>query len=516
MSSINFKAPEYQSDGSFEDVDYEFVGAETEGWKIIRNGVPVMELGPGYVPVHSVHCGVCSTDLARRFLPYPLPQLIGHEVVARRHDTDNEKAMVVEINASHLARGLEHEAATCPFCSGGMNTQCPERITLGIDRLPGGFSPWFLAPVDAIREIPEKVSTAAASLTEPFAAALQGVEATHPRAGQKVAVLGPRRLGALLLSALKGFRIREKINFEIHALARHDQLLKLSQEMGADVLVDTRKTKPAELAETYDIIFDTTGKPEGFADALSMTRGVLHLKSTNGQEVMGLKHLTDMVVDEIALIPFTPKNLSYGWPLERSGRRNKNVYVAPGVPEEILATARRSDSKDSDESGEHVFHRLPVDRARENILGQKPGPDVNTGSAYPEGSPFPRFDLAIASSLAEVDQIMRPVPGEEVSLVRPRGAILLCPSAPETEYESELARAVLSRGIQIHTSRCGDFNRALKILGDNPDIAQAMENSLISHRYNLDDITTAFDVAADSSRSVKVLVDTGTYKNTGK
>ena len=29
------------------------------------------------------HFRVCSTDLARRFLPFPLPQVTGHELIAR-------------------------------------------------------------------------------------------------------------------------------------------------------------------------------------------------------------------------------------------------------------------------------------------------------------------------------------------------------------------------------------------------------------------------------------------------
>jgi hypothetical protein len=103
LETISFKAPEYQSDGSFQEIEYRFEGDEKSGWTIFRNGQKQMELGEGYTAVKSLYCGVCSTDLARRFLPYPLPQIIGHEVVGIK---DN-KPVVIEINASPLARHIE-------------------------------------------------------------------------------------------------------------------------------------------------------------------------------------------------------------------------------------------------------------------------------------------------------------------------------------------------------------------------------------------------------------------------
>ena len=128
QDSISFTAPEYQADGSFRPVPYVFA-RRSGGWDILRDGVLHEQVGTGYVAVRSEICGICSTDLARRFLPYPLPQIIGHEVLGRHEG----RRVVVEINASHAARGL---ATECGFCNGGMPSQCPERITLVINRLP--------------------------------------------------------------------------------------------------------------------------------------------------------------------------------------------------------------------------------------------------------------------------------------------------------------------------------------------------------------------------------------------
>lgn len=510
MTRIQFQAPEYQADGSFTDARYEYEGDEQSGWVLRRNDQEFERLGPGYTPVDSLYCGVCSTDLARRFLPYPLPQVIGHEVVGMQ----SGKPVVVEINASHLARGIA--GSEDPYNS-IMHPHDPRRITLGIDRLPGGFAPVMLAPVNAVIPVPDTVSPLVASLTEPFAAALQGVESTHPRPGDRVAVLGPRRLGSLIIAALAGFRKHSGIDFEIIAVARHQHLIDLCRELGADSGVNLAESDAGDYKAAFDIVYDTTGKPEGFAVALEMTRRVLHLKSTNGQEVMGLKHLTDMVVDEIALIPATPENLAYTWPVETKAgetRANANIFVAPDVAEEEVK--RLADSAGSNAGGRH-FHRIAVEEVVTAMQGSgetdRGNPDgaliaANERPAFFQGSPFARFDLAVASSLSEVDALVRPHPGEEFSILRARGAVLLTKS-PDGEYDSPLHAAVAERGIEIHTSRCGNFERALKILEENPDIAASLEKHLITHRYGLDEIREAFDTAADSRASVKVIVETG-------
>ena len=483
---IDFTAPEYDADGSFETVSYAFVGSTDAGWDILRNGRQSLALGPGYVPVRSRFCGVCSTDLARRFLPYPLPQIIGHEVVG----TVDGRDVAVEINASHLAR-RDPLADTCPFCHGGIDTQCPDRITLGIDRLPGGFAPYFLAPVNAIVPLPPGLDAETAVLTEPFAAALQAVDSLPLKAVNTIAVLGPRRLGMLLVAALSAMRRREKQDFRIAALGRHDALLSLAGRLGADELVRTDLTPN----NSYDVVFDTTGSVDGFALALSCARRILHLKSTNGQPIMGFAHLTDMVVHEIALLPATADSLNFGWPREAVPRTNANIFVAPGVSEHALATLQRA-------APERSFHRLDVSDALAAL----------DGGGFP-GSPLPRFDLGIASSPKEVDSILRPHREREVSLVRPRGGILLVPSASGQSAQgggadAPLWDAIVERGLELHSSRCGDFRRATALLAEDPLIAGILRRELITQHYPLASIEEAFSVAADSKRSIKVVVDT--------
>eukprot|EP01105_Mastigella_eilhardi_P007608 TRINITY_DN1909_c0_g1_i1.p1 TRINITY_DN1909_c0_g1~~TRINITY_DN1909_c0_g1_i1.p1 ORF type:complete len:380 (-),score=48.73 TRINITY_DN1909_c0_g1_i1:1142-2248(-) len=290
-------------------------------------------LGTGYTLLRTLYASVCSTDLARHVLPFPLPQIIGHEAVGL---TDDGKAVVVDINASHRARGLD--CAQCPYCAPGpqaMHSQCPARITLGIDRLPGVFAPYFLAPCQNIVMLPQCVPPHVGVLIEPFAAALHAVEATPPRNGDRVCVVGPRRLGALILAALSAQR--DKCKFELTALSRNVAVAQqVGTLFGCDHVVYTGgDTESAVKGRCFDVVFDTTGTQSGFELALSLAKRVMHLKSTSGSVDNSVPHMYHCVLEELSLTGarLPPSKaalaplLAFTWPYDAAYRRNDNIFV---------------------------------------------------------------------------------------------------------------------------------------------------------------------------------------------
>lgn len=294
-NGIQFSAQEYGEDGGFRPAGFSYSGSETDGWSIRRNRADHLDLGPGYRLLRVQSCGVCSTDLARRFLPFRLPQVTGHEILA----TDAQaRRCVVEINASHAARGITSD---CVFCNSGLPTHCPERLVLGIHDLPGGFGPWILAPINAVMPLPDVIPDEAGVLVEPLAAALHAVDTIKPHAGDTIAVLGPRRLGMLVVAALAARRRSAAADFKILAVSRHEHLLGLARQFGADDVCHCREISERKAVELADVVIDTTGSPDGFDMALQLARREVHLKSTHGQAAGGVAHLTEFVVDELRL-----------------------------------------------------------------------------------------------------------------------------------------------------------------------------------------------------------------------
>jgi D-arabinose 1-dehydrogenase-like Zn-dependent alcohol dehydrogenase len=62
--------------------------------------------------------------------------------------------------------------------------------------------------------------------------------------------------------------------------------------MGADEVINLKNIEFSSLKNKFDIVYDTTSTADGFLTAMELTRKELHLKTTNGQVMQGLSHLT--------------------------------------------------------------------------------------------------------------------------------------------------------------------------------------------------------------------------------
>lgn len=475
MTRLEFDALDYRADQRFVAARYRFEGSATEGWRIHRDDAPVLELGPGYRLLRTQSCGVCSTDLARHFLPFPLPQVIGHEVIAT---DETGQRFVVEINASHAARGV---ASACPFCNAGLQTHCPERIVLGIHDLPGGFGPYLLAPIHACVPIPAEIPDSAAVLVEPFAAALHAVDTIAPRDGERIAVLGPRRLGMLVVAALAGVRAQRRRrggDFAIAALARDPAMLELARGFGATEAHAIDDDAAALPDAAFDVVIDTTGNPGALPTAVRLARREVHLKSTHGRESCGLRHLTELVVDELAIeaLPSrAPAPGSLHWETQKTGRRLRVAWLPQTAPPRWLtglADLRMGDAAS-----------LAAD------FGQ-------------DRDGLPRADVAVVDCAAQIDAVIRPRAGREEALIRPRGSVLVHPSAEPCG--SALLIAVMTRGLRLSSSRCGDFRAALALLEGDAELRRIGER-LVTHRFGAERLAEAFAVAR-SRACIKAVV----------
>ena len=79
--------------------------------------------------------------------------------------------------------------------------------------------------------------------------------------------------------------------------------------------------------------------------------------------------------------------------------------------------------------------------------------------------------MAIVSSMEEADKVIRPLVNDPISLIRPKGAILLTQNSSESQPNVKIGHELLSRGITLQTSRCGDLNHAIKFFQEHPKIA---------------------------------------------
>ena len=450
---IDFDAMEFRADQQFHKTAYSYQGSETSGWTIYREGEIYLQLPAGYRLLKTLYCGVCSTDIARAQLPFPFPQITGHEIVA----LDQGKPVAVEINASHAARGV---GDGCFYCENNLANHCPDRLTLGIERLPGGFAPYFLAPVNSIIPLPQGIDPLTAVITEPLAAAIRAVEKTPLANCNSVAVLGPRRLGSLLLLALNEYRRTHGGNFELTAIIRHPELEALCLSAGADKVLNTSDVKN----ETFDIVFDCSGSILGFETSLQLARQAVHLKSTSGQTYQGLEILTKLVIDENSIHPFIP------------GAINQNMRCL--IDKSLVAQLQKTIENYS------VYDLL------KKIL-----PVASSDSA--------QYDAIILSNLADLNTLL--TTGKHGSMLKPEGKIFLYSLAGSND-SSYLENLINEKHLSVLSSRCGDFNKALQLIKRTPNISEFCRH-FISHKFSCTELNEAFNYVKTHVNCVKAVID---------
>lgn len=260
--------------------------------------------------------GICGTDLAIFSGDYKvkLPLVLGHEFVGKVTATGKgvasewmDRRVTAEINNTCIAYKAE---SLCRPCYIGLSNHCQKRTVTGIIGHHGAFAEEIAIPAGALHKIPDTLDPQVAVLTEPLAAALQTFELISDKRPGTVAVLGPGKLGILIVfvAVLRGHHVI--------AVTRSGLKRKRALNFGAKEVFSPEEAESGikNLTEGMgvDIVVDTTGHPDGINQALKIIRprGTIAIKTTCGLNKKGID-MTKMVVDEIRIQgsrcgPFAP------------------------------------------------------------------------------------------------------------------------------------------------------------------------------------------------------------------
>ncbi len=274
--------------------------------KIEIKEIECLSAGPGEAIIEVQHAGVCGTDLAlfHGDYPVPLPHVCGHEFTGQVKSVGEGvnkkwigKTVTAEINNTCIAYGKN---SLCSACKKGVPSHCQTRTVTGIINHSGAFADEVKVAAGTLHEIPSNVDSLIATLTEPLAAALQTFEMSPIEKNETLVVIGPGRLGILIIFAaslkeIKTIAISRSENKRNRALefgAQHafapenamDEIYNMTDGLGAEMVVDT------------------TGNSDGITQALKIVRpqGTIACKTTCGLPATGLD-MTKLVVDEIKL-----------------------------------------------------------------------------------------------------------------------------------------------------------------------------------------------------------------------
>ncbi len=224
--------------------------------------------GESLIQVHLA--GVCNTDreMLRGYRP-DFKGVLGHEFVGTVVASDRAdwvgRRVVGELN-----QGCGH----CDLCRKGLEKHCLQRRVLGIHGRSGCFAERFTLPTRLLHLVPEQLADEEAIYTEPFAAALQILEADHIPPTASVAVIGDGRL------ALMCTQVLARLGLEPTILGRHPEKW--------DNFAPFAKTDWGKNYHEpqFDWVVEASGSPSGLEQALEIVQraGCIILKSTYAQK----------------------------------------------------------------------------------------------------------------------------------------------------------------------------------------------------------------------------------------
>ena len=160
--------------------------------------LPTPEIGPGEILVQLHACGLCASDVMEWYMKPRAPIYPGHEPVGVIADVGNG---VEQFTIGQRIFVHHHvPCMVCHFCQRGSFSQC---ATFRSTRLyPGGLAEYFRVPVPNVQldvlPLPEDLSFEAATLIEPLACCVRGINRAAIQPGDSVLVLGAGSNGLML------------------------------------------------------------------------------------------------------------------------------------------------------------------------------------------------------------------------------------------------------------------------------------------------------------------------------
>ena len=147
-------------------------------------------------------CGICGTD-ARTFFNgdprAPAPWVLGHEPVGVLERVGPDAALPPGVEAGgRVFLGSILTCARCRQCLDGRQNLCERHLLYGYDPFPGAYAELAAVPPIAVRNLiplPPDLPSELATVVDPFACALNGIEVLDVDLGDTVLILGAGPIG---------------------------------------------------------------------------------------------------------------------------------------------------------------------------------------------------------------------------------------------------------------------------------------------------------------------------------
>src|SRR5258708_2771151 len=160
--------------------------------------LPVPEVGSGELLVQLQACGICASDVMEWYMKPRAPVYPGHEpvgIIAAVGEGVQQFSPGQRVFIHHHVPCM-----VCHFCQRGSYSQCS---TFRSTRFyPGGLAEYIRVPAPNVQfdvlPLPDDLSFEAATLIEPLACCIRGMNPANVQAGDSVLIFGAGRNGVIM------------------------------------------------------------------------------------------------------------------------------------------------------------------------------------------------------------------------------------------------------------------------------------------------------------------------------
>jgi len=168
----------------------------------VRHDAPEPDAGPEGAVLRIEACGICGTD-ARTFFngdpKAPPPWQLGHEPVGTLEVVGSDAVLPDGIApGDRVFLGSILTCGVCRWCMEGFQNLCEDHLLYGYEPFPGAYAEFAAVPPIAMKNLialPPELPSDLATVADPFACALNGIEQLDVRTGDAVVIVGTGPIG---------------------------------------------------------------------------------------------------------------------------------------------------------------------------------------------------------------------------------------------------------------------------------------------------------------------------------
>jgi L-iditol 2-dehydrogenase len=168
----------------------------------VRDDASEPSLDPAGALLRVEACGICGTD-ARTFFngdpKAPPPWQLGHEPVGTLEAVGPDAHLPDGIGrGDRVFLGSILTCGTCRWCVEGYQNLCEHHLLYGYDPFPGAYAELAAVPPIGTKnliKLPPELPSDLATVADPFACALNGIEQLDIRTGDNVVIVGTGPIG---------------------------------------------------------------------------------------------------------------------------------------------------------------------------------------------------------------------------------------------------------------------------------------------------------------------------------